>query len=84
MATALLFIFNSKRHLKEKKLLLPFYYHWGRYGQFSGDSGSLFGKKNFCRKRRKFRLQIYYHFANLYYHLIFGLFCTCINILKNA
>ena len=30
------------RHLKEKRSL-PFNYHWGRKGQFSGDSDSFFG-----------------------------------------
>lgn len=69
------------RYLKEKHSL-PFNYHWGRNGQFSGGSDSFFGKKNYYRKRRKFRLQFYHHFANLYYLLIFENFGVCINILK--
>lgn len=71
------------RYLKEKHSL-PFNYHWGRNGQFSGGPGSFFGKKIFQRMRRKIRLQIYHHFENFYYHLILEIFCICINISKNA
>lgn len=71
------------RYLKEKHSL-PFNYHWGRNGQFSDGSDSFFGKTNYCRKRRKFRLQIYCLFANFYYHFIFELFGVCINIFKNT
>ena len=71
------------RYLKEKHSL-PFNYHWGRNGQFSEGSDSFFGKTNYCRKRRKFRLQIYCLFANFYYHFIFELFGVCINIFKNT
>lgn len=63
------------------------YYHfttiWAETGSFRSIR-TVFSEKIFSRKRRKIRLQIYHHFANFYYHFILGLFCVCINILKNA
>ena len=48
------FFFNLRKHLTEKKLLLPFYCHWGRNRQFAGDSGSFFEKKLFHDIDEKF------------------------------